>query len=132
MHRHSAGARMSSTKTKTTESAIERVARRWPPPDPVNRMKRDAFRHLLNIDTALNRARPLRTAAARITLVEIDRLWVRPSKLEGLLTSLHAELKAAAEHAAEALYLLSEARFENDLRNLEERSRERTEKKPDE
>jgi hypothetical protein len=110
----------------TSPAAV--AARLWPEPDPINFAKRQAIAYLIRLDCALNSANELRAGADELVFPEISRLWIQPTRLEILLSLLHAELRAAARHAGDVLDLLKAARTENDVRNCEERLLERHEK----
>jgi hypothetical protein len=115
------------TIARRAASPIEVAARLWPPPDPGNYMKREIVSRLLEMAVALNRAVGLRSRLDGLVFPQLDKLWTQPTKLEAVLTLLQLELRNAERSVASSLYLLSEARNENDIRNLDERSRERQE-----
>lgn len=107
---------------------VEVAARLWPGPDPVDFLKREAIRHLAELDRALNQAIELRTSADELVFPELSRLWIHPTRLEALLSLLQAGLAAAAGHTTKVLDLLVSARAEADLRTCEERLLERAQR----
>jgi hypothetical protein len=120
---------MSATKAKPTASAGEVAERLWPGPDPMNFARREAIARLGAADRRLRNALELRETAEPILFSDLERLHVRVTRAEVLVALEHLELTEAAREVEAALDLLAAARHENDLRILEERSRERLERR---
>lgn len=118
------------TVAANRSTAYDVAARLWPPPDPVNYLRREAVARLGAADRRLRHALDLRGAADPILFADLDRLHIRTTRAEVLLALEHSELIAAAAELSAALGLLHEARTENDIRTLEDSIAERKEPCP--
>jgi len=112
----------STAASPSTQEVAERL---WPPPDPVNYAKREAVARLDKSDCAIRKALELREAADAVLFDDLSRLWIHPTRVEILLGSELAQLRAAASGVQDALDLLASARSENERRFYDERIRER-------